>query len=67
MALFLGDFRRAAAHVEVAQRSALDMIDYLRGIINECRQNPRDDLISALVAAEEEGEMFTEDELFWLS
>ena len=38
MALFLGDFRRAAAHVEVAQRSALDMIDYLRGIINECRR-----------------------------
>ena len=64
LALFLGDFRRAAEHVEVAQRSALDMIDYLRGIIRECRQHPREDLISALVAAEEEGEKFSEDELF---
>ena len=64
LALFLGDFRRAAEHVEVAQRSALDMIDYLGGIIRECRQHPREDLISALVAAEEEGEKFSEDELF---
>ena len=64
LALFLGDFRRAAEHVEVAQRSALDMIHYLGGIIRECRQHPREDLISALVAAEDEGERFSEDELF---
>ena len=64
LALFLGDYRRAAEHVEVAQRSALDMIDYLGGIIKECRQHPREDLISALVAAEEEGETFSEDELY---
>ena len=42
------------------QRSALDMIDYLGGII---RENPRDDLISALVAAEEQGDAFSEEEL----
>ena len=64
LAVFLGDVRRAAQHVEVAQRSALDMIDYLRGIIQECRQNPRDDLISALVAAEEQGDAFSEEELY---
>ena len=64
LAAFLGDIRRAAQHVDVAQRSALDMIDYLRGIIRECRQNPRDDLISALVAAEDEGDVFSEEELF---
>ena len=63
LALFLGDFRRAMEHVEVAQRSALDMIEYLRGIIQECRENPRDDLITALVAAEEEGERFSDEEL----
>ncbi len=40
------------------------MIDYLGGIITECRQQPRVDLISALVAAEEEREKFSEDELF---
>ena len=64
LAVFLGDVRRTAQHVEVAQQSALDMIDYLRGIIRECRQNPRDDLISALVAAEEEGDVFSEEELY---
>ena len=64
LAVFLGDVRRAAEHVEVAQLSALDMIDYLRGIIRECRQNPRDDLISALVAAEEQGDVFSEEELY---
>ena len=37
------------------------MIDYLGGII---RENPRDDLISALVAAEEQGDAFSEEELY---
>ncbi len=64
LAAFLGDIRRLAEHVEVAQRSALEMVEYLRGIIRECRENPRDDLISALVAAEEQGDRFSEDELF---
>ncbi len=64
LAIFLGDIRRAAQHVEVAQRSALDMIEYLKEIIKECRQNPRDDLISALVAAEEQGDTFSQDELY---
>jgi cytochrome P450 len=36
------------------------MIDYLGGII---RENPRDDLISALVAAKEQGDAFSEEEL----
>ena len=64
LAGLLGDISRAAEQVEVAQRSALEMIDYLQGIITECRQNPRDDLISALVTAEEQGGMFSEEELF---
>ena len=64
LAAFLGDVRRIADLVEPAQSSALQMIDYLRGIIRECRQNPRDDLISALVATEEQGDVFSEEELF---
>ena len=36
------------------------MIDYLGGIIQECRENP----ITALVSAEDEGERFSEEELF---
>ncbi len=64
LAAFLGGIRNIAEIVEVAQRSTLEMIDYLKGIVRECRQNPRDDLISALVAVEEQGDVFSEEELF---
>ncbi len=64
LAAFLGDITRVNELVEVTQRSALEMIAYLQGIIRDCREHPRDDLISALVAAEEEGDKFSEDELF---
>jgi len=59
----LGGIRNLADHIEAGQKSALEMIDYLKGIIQDCRQNPKDDLISALVAAEDEGDIFSEDEL----
>jgi len=38
-------------------------IDYLRVLFEEKRKNPRDDLISALVLAEEAGDKLSEDEL----
>jgi cytochrome P450 len=47
---------------EVQQK--LDRIlDYLRGIIAERRQAPRDDLISAMIAAQEERDALTDAEL----
>jgi cytochrome P450 len=47
---------------EVQQK--LDRIlDYLRGIIAERRQAPRDDLISAMIAAQEERDALTDHEL----
>ena len=64
LAAFLGGLRNLAEIIGPAQRSALEMTEYLKGIIRECRQNPRDDLISALVAAEEQGDVFSEEELF---
>ena len=39
------------------------LIDYLNGIFEERRASPRDDLLSALLAAEEEGDRLSEDEL----
>lgn len=45
----------------VESRNALHT--YLRGIINERRTAPREDLISALVAAEERGDALSEQEL----
>ena len=37
--------------------------DYVHGLIDERRGEPRDDLISGLIAAEEDGDQLTEDEI----
>lgn len=42
---------------------AMQIINYLNGMIEDHRAHPRDDLLSALIAAEEEGDRLTEDEL----
>ena len=36
---------------------------YFKGIVAEHRENPRDDLVSRLIEAEEEGDKLTEDEM----
>jgi len=46
-----------------AQTSLLAMTDYLRPIIAERRERPADDLLSALVAVEQQGELLGETEL----
>jgi cytochrome P450 len=51
---------------EVARRSAAArhaLADYFRGLIAERRASPREDLLSALIAAEEAGDKLSEDEL----
>ena len=47
-----------------AQQSALELADYFRGVVEERRRNPRDDLISGLIAAEEQGDKLSEEELY---
>jgi cytochrome P450 len=49
--------------VEEARAGVRELTDYLNGVIAERRASPRDDLISALVAAEEEGAGLSHDEL----
>jgi cytochrome P450 len=39
------------------------LIDYLRGIIDERRREPADDLITAMIAAREQGDFLSEGEL----
>jgi cytochrome P450 len=46
-----------------ADRAALEIGDYFRGIIAERRVEPREDLLTALIAAREEGDRLSEDEL----
>ncbi len=43
--------------------AALSFVRYLRRLVERRRANPRDDLISALIRAEEAGEKLSEDEL----
>jgi cytochrome P450 len=49
--------------LERSVRSANELADYFRGQIELRRAEPRDDLLSALCAVEEQGELLTEDEL----
>ena len=50
-----------------ADPAAAAIRDYLAGLAAERRRRPQDDLISALVAAEEQGDRLTEDELLTMA
>lgn len=50
-----------------ADPAAATIREYLAGLTAERRRKPADDLISALVAAEDEGEKLTEDELLTMA
>ena len=60
---FLGSGHAMPDRAEIAQRSMFEFTDYYRDIMAERRRNPKDDLISVLLAAEEDGEKLTEQEL----
>ena len=49
--------------LDEARRSNEELVDYVSRVIAERRKEPRDDLISRLVAAEERGQTLSEDEM----
>jgi cytochrome P450 len=51
------------AEMEAASNAVLEFSQMLRELVEARRLEPQDDLISALVAVEEQGEKLTEDEL----
>lgn len=51
------------AIAEKCYQSLRELTEYFERIIQECRSTPRDDLISALVAAEEQGDRLSAEEL----
>ncbi|MEU8819430.1 cytochrome P450 [Actinoplanes sp. NPDC048796] len=53
--------------LEKADPAAKVMRDYLTALAAERRKAPQDDLLSALVSAEEEGDRLTEDELLTMA
>ena len=48
----------------IAQKSFLELSDYFRGIVKNLRGHPQDNLLSAMVDAEEAGDKLAEEELF---
>ena len=50
----------------VAQRSLVEMRDYVNDIVAQRRLDPKDDLISSLIAIEDEGDVLNEDEMLAL-
>ena len=53
----------SAAEIERARQTTQELIDYFGPFVEQRRAEPREDLISALVQAEEEGERLSPDEL----
>ena len=64
LAAFLGNIRIVSETYESAMKSEAELIDYLRELVAPRRKEPKDDLISALVMAEDQGDSFTQEELF---
>ena len=54
---------RDRAREDRAIAATNDFVDFMRGYVQARRQDPRDDLITSLIAAEEAGEKLTTDEL----
>lgn len=52
------------ATIDAADRAVLEMRTYFRRLLDARRREPRDDLLTALVQAEEEGDKLSEDELY---
>ena len=53
----------SSEQIDRVQQATEDLFDYFEGIIEQRRQAPQNDMISALLAAEEEGDRLTHEEL----
>jgi cytochrome P450 len=58
------DLTEETAVYDRAARATVDLTAYLEQLVTERRARPRDDLLSALVSVEEQGEKLTREELF---
>lgn len=62
-AVFLGTFQPDEHQMTQALRSVREISEYFRGTVAELRRVPRDNLLSALARAEDEGDALGEQEL----
>jgi pimeloyl-[acyl-carrier protein] synthase len=59
----LGNFQHNPDHAPRVLQSLGEMCAYFRDAVQEHRKHPRDDLISALLSAEQDGDCLTEEEV----
>jgi cytochrome P450 len=63
MFMLLGSGVATAELVEVGYRGIVGLKDYFREIIAQHRKHPRDDVLSMLISAEDQGNMLNEEEI----
>src|SRR6266516_152991 len=59
----LGNFQHNPDHAQHTLHSLKEMCDYFHDAVHEHQQHPKDDLIGALLNAENEGDSLTEEEV----
>ena len=63
MALFIGSSRTSPEKYDIAEAATKEMAGFFRELIAARRARPQKDLLTELVAVEEDGDRLTEDEL----
>ena len=63
MALFIGSSRMSPEKYAIAEKATREMAAFFREMIEDRRKRPAADLLSQLVALEDEGDRLSEDEL----
>jgi cytochrome P450 len=63
MALFIGSSRMSPEKYDIAERATREMAAFFGELIRDRKERPEQDLLSQLVALEDEGDRLSEDEL----
>jgi cytochrome P450 len=63
MALFIGSSRMSPEKYDIAEKATQEMAGFFRELIQQRRSLKQDDLLSQLVALEDDGDRLSEDEL----
>ena len=63
IAAYIGGAQRAGDNITEAKRGLLTMFDYFRTLIRARRTDARDDLVSLMLAAEDRGDVLSDDEV----
>ena len=63
MALFIGSAREARGKYDRADQATREMMEFFQALVRARRAEPKDDLLSALVHLEDDGERLSEQEL----